>query len=81
MLTDTGKTAVISKAKPFQRVGGYMADIKYDPEKLVFHKYRVGTPLTIGGETYKIVVISDSEVVVSATSNAKMTTIKYTGKP
>jgi len=31
-LTDTGEEAVLSKDKPFRRVDGYMADLKYDPE-------------------------------------------------
>jgi hypothetical protein len=78
MMADTGKTVVISKAKPYQQVNGYMADLKYDPERLAFHRYRVGMPLTIAREAYKIVVITDSEVVVSATSNDKRTTITYT---
>jgi hypothetical protein len=81
VLADTGKTAVVSKDKPFQRVDGHIADIKYDPEKSVFHKYRVGNSFTIEGQRYKIVVISDSEVVVSAESNDKKTTITYTPKP
>ena len=32
-LTDTGESATLSKDKPFRRVDGYSADLKYDPEK------------------------------------------------
>ena len=32
-LTDTGERVTLSKDKPFQRVDGYSADLKYDPEK------------------------------------------------
>ena len=30
-LTDTGESATLSKDKPFRRVDGYSADLKYDP--------------------------------------------------
>ena len=31
-LADTGQTIQLSKDKPFRRVDGYTADLKYDPE-------------------------------------------------
>ena len=31
-LTDTGERVTLSKDKPFRRVDGYTADLKYDPE-------------------------------------------------
>jgi hypothetical protein len=84
-LTDTGDKPRVSKSKPFKRVDvymgvpAYMADLKYDPEKMVFKKYRVGMPIAFGGEEYNIVAISDNEVVISAKSNNKKTT--YIGAP
>jgi hypothetical protein len=86
-LTDTGDKPRVSKSKPFKRVDvymgvpAYMADLKYDPEKMVFKKYRVGMPIAFGGEEYNIVAISDNEVVISAKSNNKKTTITYVGAP
>lgn len=80
-LSDTGEKAPVSKAKPFKRVDTYMADLKYDPENKPFKKYRVGMPIAFGGEEYNIVAISDKEVVISAKSNNKKTTITYVGAP
>jgi hypothetical protein len=78
-LSDTGEKAPVSKAKPFKRVDTYKADLKYDPDKMLFRNCRVGTPVAFGGEEYNIVAISDKEVVISAKSNNKKTTITYVG--
>ena len=81
-LVDTDEKIEISKAKPFKRPDSYMADMKYDPEKKVFHNCRVGGPaLLFDGEEYNIVAISENEVVISAKSNNKKTTITYAGAP
>jgi len=86
-LIETGDKVHIFKSKPFKRVDiymgqpAYMADLKYDPEKKVFPKYRVGMPIAFGGEAYNIVAISDTEVVISAQANNKKTTITYNGAP
>jgi hypothetical protein len=75
-LNDTGEQAIITKDKPFQRVDGYMADLKYDLEKKGWISRRVDQTLTFNGEEYKIVAINQNEVVLSA-KNQKKWTIKY----
>jgi len=76
-LADTGETAVVSKDKPFERVDGYSADVRYDPEKKFFQGRRVGSVLSFGGEDYLIVAIDQNEVILSAQSNQKKTTLRY----
>ena len=76
-LTDTGDKVVVSKDKPFQRVDGYAADLKYDQEKKVFAGRRVGAPLSFGGEDYIVVAVDADEVILSAQSNQKKTTLRY----
>jgi hypothetical protein len=76
-LDDTGETAVVTPAKPFKRPDDYAADLTYDPEKKVVHAARVGTPLTFGGENYKIVAITANEVILAAQSNSKKTILHY----
>jgi len=76
-LTDTGEEAVLSKDKPFRRVDGYMADLKYDPESKKWPNQRVGSSLKFGDDEYIIVAINQSEVVLSAKSNQKKTTLPY----
>ena len=76
-LTDTGEEAVLSKDKPFRRVDGYMADLKFDPEGKKWLNQRVGSSLKFGDDEYNIVAINQNEVVLSANSNQKKTTLTY----
>ncbi|MCE0497807.1 MAG: hypothetical protein LV481_07675 [Methylacidiphilales bacterium] len=79
-LADTGEDVKLSKDKPFKRIDGYMADLKYDPEKQTWPDKRVGAVLSLNGEEYNIVAISQDEVVLSA-PNKKKWTIKYSPSP
>lgn len=76
-LTDTNETISVSKEKPFRRVDGHIADLRYDPEKKTFLNRRVGDRLAFAGEEYNIVAITQNEVILSAKSNNKKTTIRY----
>jgi hypothetical protein len=81
-LNDTGETAKVSKEKPFRRVDGYTVDIKYPPENKAFPpNRRAGAVLDFNGEAYTIVDIKENEVVLSAKSNQKKTTVKYSMPP
>ena len=80
-ITDTGETVPVTKAKPYEHVDGYTVDLKYDPEKKTWLNRRVGSALSFAGEDYNIVAISSNEVVLSAKSNNKKTTITYKGAP
>ncbi|MEW6161365.1 MAG: hypothetical protein AB1813_28385, partial [Verrucomicrobiota bacterium] len=73
----------ISKENPFTRIIGYVADLKYEPGKQNFTNKKVKDKITLEGEneTYNIVAITPSEVVLSANSTQKRTTIKYSGAP
>ncbi len=75
-LTDTGDQISISKDKPFRRVDGYVVDLKYAPENKSFPNRRVDSTIFFGGNEYKIVVITQDEVVISA-PNQKKLTVKY----
>jgi len=77
VLNDTDQTAVVSKDHPYRRVDGYMVDLKYPPESKTWSNRRVGSLLTFNGEEYNIVAITENEVVLSAKSNQKKWTIKY----
>lgn len=77
-LVDSKDRASISKTKPFERIEGYMADLRYEPEKKKWDYCRVNSPTRPGfnGEEYNIVAINKDEVVLSAKSNGKKWTIK-----
>jgi hypothetical protein len=76
-MADSKERAVIAKSKPFERIEGYIADLRYDPEKKKWDNCRVNSkPLPFNGEEYNIVTINKDEVVLSAKSNGKKWTIK-----
>ena len=72
-LTDTGEKIKISKAAPYKRTDGHLAEMKYLPENRTWAARRVGDKLTFAGADYNIVAISETEVVVSAGSGKKTT--------
>jgi hypothetical protein len=76
-LNDTGQRVTVSKDQPFRRIDGYMVDLKYAPESKIWTNRRVGSSLSFNGEDYNIVAITENEVVLSAKSNQKKWTIKY----
>ncbi|MGO8838629.1 MAG: hypothetical protein ACLQAH_06460 [Limisphaerales bacterium] len=76
-LTDTGERVTLSKDKPFRRVDGYLADLKYDPEGKKWQGQRVDSVLKLAGDDYNIVAIDQGVVVLSARSNQKKTTLTY----
>lgn len=79
-LTDSGEMAALSKDKPFRRVDAYMADLKYGPEGKNWQDQRVGNVLKFAGDDYIVVAINRNEVVLSAKSNQKKTTLTYDSK-
>jgi hypothetical protein len=74
------KPVAISKDKPFKRVDGYLADLRYAPENKSFPNRRVGDKIRIAGEDYNIVAITLNEVVLSA-PNGKKYTRPYNAAP
>lgn len=80
-LNDTGEQITLTKGQPFKREDGYLADLKYDPERKSWTARRVGMSINFGGEDYILVAISKGEVVLSAKSNNKKTPIQYNPAP
>ena len=82
-LTDSAERAVVTKDAPFRRVDGYTTDLKYDPENRKWMNLRVGAggpgtqPITVDGESYIVVAINKNEVVLSAKSNNKKTSLPF----
>ncbi len=74
---NSGERVSTSENQPFRRIDGYEADLKYDPENKKFSDLRVGNTITFGGESYNIVAITPTEVVISANLNNKKYTIHY----
>jgi hypothetical protein len=77
-LADTGQQVTLAKGQPFRRVDGYQADIKYDPEHASWTGQRMGGRLRFAGDDYTIVDINSNQVVLSAQSNQKKWTLRFT---
>lgn len=81
-LVDTGAKIIVTADRPFQRVDGHSADLRYDPEKRVWQLRRVNDTVSFAGDVFQLQAIipagtNQFEVVVSARSTGKKTTIKY----
>ena len=80
-LTDVGERATLSKDKPFSRIDGYSADLKYDPEGKKWQGQRVGADLKFAGDDNIIVAINQDTVILLARSNQKKTALTYSPSP
>jgi hypothetical protein len=79
---DTGEGVVITPEKSFRKVDGYAADLKYKLENnKTWTDRRVGSILKFANGTYKIVVITELNVVISAQPIEKKTTITFHPAP
>ncbi len=70
----------VTKAAPYKRIEGYVADLKYTPDNKPFNGRREGNEITIAGEQYSIDKINATEVVLKAKSNQKNWPIKYNAR-
>ena len=77
-LADGGQVITLTNGVVFRRVDAYAADVKYEPEKQSWTQKRVGDHLHFAQDDYTIVDISSNEVVLSALSNQKKWTLRYT---
>ena len=79
-LSDPEQTVRVNSGNPYRRVDGYQASLRYIPENRPFANRREGDKILIGGEEYKIVTITENEVILRG-SNQKNWTIKYNAVP
>jgi hypothetical protein len=81
-LADSGERASVLKTAPFQKVEGYTATLVYPPEgNRAFTDKRLNDLITLGGEDYIVVAISQNEVVLSSRSNLKRTILRHNAPP
>lgn len=83
-LKDEKEDIVVTADKPHSRVMGYLAELKYPIHNQNFGRsFRVKDTVRLTGdsEVYKIVAITADEVVLSAESTQKRTTLKFNASP
>jgi hypothetical protein len=79
-ILSSGETVSLTQSQPYQEVAGYAADLSYPPnpvEAKTWKGLRVGADIKFNSNDYKVVVIDPNEVVISAESNQKKTTLPY----
>lgn len=76
-----GETFTFGPGKPYVRAVGYEVDLKYSLNGNAYPRLRAGGSVTIEGDTYKIVDITESAVVLSEQSNGKRYTIGSSTPP
>ncbi|MBL9168466.1 MAG: hypothetical protein JNN07_12050 [Verrucomicrobiales bacterium] len=77
-LTETKERISVAKDKAFVRAEAYVAELSYPPEGRQYKGLRRDAFIGFGGEDYKIVEITENEVVVSNRLNEKKTRLKRT---
>jgi hypothetical protein len=75
------ESITFAPGKPFVRVVGYEADLKYPLTGASYPKKRKDMPVVIEGDSYKIVDITENKIVLSDDSNGKLYTIERTTAP
>lgn len=80
-LKDSGERVAVSKDHPFQRVDGYAADLRYEPEHKTWINRRVGNVLAFGDDEAQIIAITRTEVVIGTKSSVKTWAIELKGPP
>lgn len=71
-LSEPTQKVTISKEQPFKKVEGFTIDLFYQPENRHFApNRRVGETIYFAGESYKIIDIKESEIVLLQQSNQK----------
>jgi hypothetical protein len=77
LLAGDKQPVIISRDKPYERIVGYAADLRYPPEDKTWKNQKPKDEISFGGEMYNIVAITENEVVLSARSNKKQTVLEY----
>lgn len=76
-----GEQVRLEQGKSFERIEGYMAELRYDVENKNFNKVREKSALVLTGETNNVVAVSPTEVVLVNPATSLRTTLKYNAAP
>ena len=66
----------VKPEEPYKELIGREADLEYPPLNKLFPKVKVGDSLNLGSESYKVIAITDRQVIFEA-QNKKRTIINY----
>src|ERR1051325_6584445 len=74
-------TLGVGKDKAYRRQACYEVDAKYDPENKTFKGLRLNSQITFGGQTYKVIAITDSGITIESILNQQRYPVPLTPAP
>lgn len=78
---ESNDEVLVSKAMPNEKITDYMVDLVYPPDNLDFKNKRINDSVTIAGDNYNIIAITETQVVMSAERNQKRTIVPLRATP
>jgi len=72
---------VVTKAMPSEKITDHLVDLTYPPDNLEFKNKRLNDSITIAGENYIIIAITETQIVMSAERNQKRTIVPLRATP
>jgi hypothetical protein len=76
-LVEGGEVVTVLRDQPFRRPDAYAADVRYDPEKRIYHNLRAGVRVAIGGTYYVVAEVNPHELILADQSNQKKTSLPF----
>jgi hypothetical protein len=78
-IIDTGEITNVTMKNPYRRIDSYTADLQYQPDNATFTKEHVNQNITLSGEPYKIIAITNDAVTIQDIRTAQKTPIPWSG--
>ena len=78
---ELSETISFAVGTPYEEIREYLVDLRYEAADMDFKGQRRGDKITVDGEAYNIVAISEVQVVLSAERNGKRYTIPIQTEP
>ena len=72
---------VLPKGKTYERVEGYITELRYDAENKDFKNIREKSSLVLSGETNNVVAVTAEDVILLNPATTLKTTLKYNAAP
>jgi hypothetical protein len=74
---DSKQVVTVAKDRPYSEVAGYAADLYHEVDRRSYPRQRQGQKLTLGGNSYNIVAISEADVTLEDQATKKRTTLRW----
>ncbi|MBE7500977.1 MAG: hypothetical protein HS113_11835 [Verrucomicrobiales bacterium] len=80
-LTDSRQVVTVTKEQGHSEVAGYAADLRHERETRSFPRQKKGSKITVGGTTYNIVAVSETDVTIEDDKTKRRTVVPLKSAP